>query len=303
MWGVDAMAEAAFSFSPFAYAFNNPIMLNDPSGLFPLAAFGDYENERKKEGMVTAEDRGNGGGATQTGFKEHKVDSKIDLSKPVFGHGAGQTAVFSDNGELISGSLLGLANVSIKVGNEYRLLKINGRLMSVAEFIHRVHWAFGEAGEDNAKIVPGSDNRTLSDFYAFTIQNLSKSADSEHNLYNHMGSQKLKNGFMSGDFSDFKSNNYGAFSRNPSNWTSTQKTISSSIIASILGTETDPTGGANQWRGKGIANPDAATRDQISWKTWFLNTKPQSGTIIYSSYSKLSLTPFQKGTYHIFFKQ
>jgi hypothetical protein len=66
MWGVDAMAEAAFEFSPFAYAFNNPIMLNDPSGLFPLAAFGDYENERKKEGMVTAEDRGNGGGGQKT---------------------------------------------------------------------------------------------------------------------------------------------------------------------------------------------------------------------------------------------
>jgi hypothetical protein len=47
------------------FALNNPVSFNDPtglapSGLFPLAAFADYENERKKAGMLTAEDRGNG---------------------------------------------------------------------------------------------------------------------------------------------------------------------------------------------------------------------------------------------------
>jgi hypothetical protein len=59
------LAESTPDISVFAFALNNPVSLNDPTGLaptglFPLAAFADYENERKKAGMVTAEDNGNG---------------------------------------------------------------------------------------------------------------------------------------------------------------------------------------------------------------------------------------------------
>jgi hypothetical protein len=60
------LAESTPDISVFVFALNNPVSFNDPtglapSGLFPLAAFADYENERKKAGMLTAEDRGNGG--------------------------------------------------------------------------------------------------------------------------------------------------------------------------------------------------------------------------------------------------
>jgi hypothetical protein len=73
--------------SPMAFAPNNPVSFNDPtglapSGLFPLAAFADYENEREKAGMLTAEDRGNGGEKQ----KEHKAwEKKRDWNRDDFG--------------------------------------------------------------------------------------------------------------------------------------------------------------------------------------------------------------------------
>jgi len=70
-----------------AFALNNPVSFNDPtglapSGLFPLAAFADYENEREKAGMLTAEDNGNGGEKK----KEHKAwEKKRDWNQDDFG--------------------------------------------------------------------------------------------------------------------------------------------------------------------------------------------------------------------------
>jgi hypothetical protein len=87
LWGVDALAMLTPGISPMAFALNNPVSLNDPTGLaptglFPLAAFADYENERKKAGMVTAEDNGNGGEKK----KEHKAwEKKRDWNQDDFG--------------------------------------------------------------------------------------------------------------------------------------------------------------------------------------------------------------------------
>jgi len=39
LWGVDKMAETMPSMTPFHYGFNNPIVFNDPTGLFPIGGY------------------------------------------------------------------------------------------------------------------------------------------------------------------------------------------------------------------------------------------------------------------------
>ena len=248
LWlNVDPLAEKMPSYGAYVFSFNNPIRFVDPDGRLA----GDFYDE-------------NGNHIGNDGVKDNKV--YITDQKTIDSN----TKDKKTNWSAVKDS-----KSTTDLTQKYKI--------SHSDFLNRANWVYGEGGGN------------FTDYYAHTMKNLkehgvwgpaNKPFKSDEAMFKtkmtHKVGKVIKNmypGYFDGTDGNVNSKAFANLRNDLDQLTSNEDMRNSikSVIGSIMGTTTDPTGGAYQWVGGPGANGPLARNPTLNNATNVTNKTSGKG--------------------------